>query len=213
MRRGIDLFGHQHSPDGILQNLTFRFRRYPTVIGDVVQVRDEDPNIRVARLPEGLLDGESARRSGRLSVADPLQLAHLRGMAQEPFYQGPEVPAHQSPKVPEHACPVEDCDDCLSKKRSSKSASHVILYVSSRLSSHLDDPFSSRYVNSIIQIIPIETPITSPTLRPNALSLFFSSASPHSPPNSERAGSIIYINNLHCALDVIYICIGCFPAM
>lgn len=180
MCRGIDLLGHQHSSDGILEDLALRFRRYPAVVGDVVQVRDEGPDVRVARLPEGLLDGGSARRTGLLSVADPLQLTHLRGLAQEPFYQGPEIPAHQGPKVPEHVCPIEDCDDCLSKKRPSKNAVSPPRYpVLRRPSSHPDDSFSSRCINSVMQIIPDRgssnlTGVTSHYF----LSLFLPSASP-----------------------------------
>lgn len=72
MRHGIDLLGHQHGPDGILENLALRFRRYAAMVGVVVQVSHESPDARVARSPEVLLDGEGARRAGRLAVADPL---------------------------------------------------------------------------------------------------------------------------------------------
>lgn len=80
MRRGIDPLGHQHSLDSVLQDLALRPRCYPPLIGDVVQVRDKGPDIRVTRLLQGLLDGERARRPGRLPVTDPLEFAHLRGV-------------------------------------------------------------------------------------------------------------------------------------
>lgn len=63
MRRGVDPLGHQHGPDGVLEDLALRSRRDPAPVGDVVQVRDEGADARVARLPEGLLDGGGARRA------------------------------------------------------------------------------------------------------------------------------------------------------